>query len=258
MFVTKDFFGSSGRMVKAVVLAGGKGTRFMPYTEIIPKPMIPVGPDEKPVLEVIMEWLKRHGITDFVFLCGYKWKYIYNYFKDGGNHEVKIQYSIDDEEYRGSGGALLKAFKTLLMDEENVLVWYGDIIAPIKVDKLLEEHMLSGAQATLVVTERYRVPVGIAHISEENRIIKLEEKPWLSFSATIGVLVIKREPVLQAEGDLGKKFDIMGDLIPWMISRGYDVRAFYHKGKWFDVGSLEKYVKIKDDPLWASIIGEEE
>lgn len=231
-------------MVKAAILAGGQGSRFKPYTDIVPKPMIPVGPEDRPLLEVIVLWLRRHGIRDMIFLVGYKWKYIHSHFRDGAHLGVKIEYSLDDEEYHGTGGALLKAYKQGLLDTDPVLVWYGDILAPLNPQELLKTHRESQAQATLAVTTQYRVPVGIAKLDQKGNIVGLEEKPWLPLQATIGILALNPRLLLQAEQHLGKSFDIMAHLIPWMISQGLQVKAYTYHGPWYDLGSLEKYVKL--------------
>jgi len=97
--------------ITAVILAGGEGKRFKPYTDIFPKPMFPIGLGEKPLLDIIVNWIKSFGIKDYVFLVGYRWRYIYNYFRNGETFSVNIKYSLDDEEYSNTGGALLKAFK---------------------------------------------------------------------------------------------------------------------------------------------------
>lgn len=230
--------------VNAILLAGGEGTRFKPYTDIVPKPMIPVGVEEKPILEHIICWLKRFGITNYVLLVGYKWKQIRNYFGDGSRHSVSIKYSIDDEVYRGTGGALLKAYKTNVIPEDTAIIWYGDILAPVDVSALIEFHRAEGADATLVVSDKYKVPVGVAHIDSLGNVVELTEKPWLNLYVTIGVLTLEASVLKNVESSLGRAFDIMGDLIPWMIKKGFKVKAFIHKDLWYDVGSLERYVKI--------------
>lgn len=230
--------------VNAILLAGGEGTRFKPYTDIVPKPMIPVGVEEKPILEHIICWLKRFGITNYVLLVGYKWKQIRNYFGDGSRHSVSIKYSIDDEVYRGTGGALLKAYKTNVIPEDTAIIWYGDILAPVDVSALIEFHRAEGADATLVVSDKYKVPVGVAHIDSLGNVVELTEKPWLNLYVTIGVLMLEASVLKNVESSLGRAFDIMGDLIPWMIRKGLKVKAFIHKDLWYDVGSLERYVKI--------------
>ena len=232
--------------LQAAILAGGLGKRFRPYTDIIPKPMVPLGDSEKPLLEYIVAWLSRGGIRDIVLLVGYRWKYIYNYFGDGSRFGVTISYSLDDEEYKGTGGALLKAVKGGVITSEDVLVWYGDIVARVDVSDVYEMHRSTGSHATLVVASRYQVPVGVVY-EEEGKVWRVEEKPWLPLKAFIGVAVIKRESIVKASNELGKSFDIMGDLIPYMVERGYRVTAYTYDGPWFDVGSLERYEKLDRD-----------
>lgn len=232
-------------MSQALILAGGEGSRFHPYTEIIPKPMIPVGLKEKPVLELIVRWLRKHGIHDFVFLLDYKWKYIYNYFEEGTRFGVTIKYSIDEKDgYSGTGGAILKAYRAGLARGRS-LIWYGDILAPLDVKDLLNFHVEKGADLTLVVASKYQVPVGVVKFKEDHRIVHMSEKPLIDLPVTIGVAVA--EPQIfehEVEQDLGKSFDFMGDMVPWLINGSYKVYAYVYNGPWFDVGSLERYKKL--------------
>jgi len=236
--------------VKAAVLAGGVGSRFHPYTEIIPKPMIPLGKSEKPVLELIVTWLKRQGIKNYVFLVGYKWKYIYNYFEDGSRFGVKIEYSLDEEDgYKNTGGALLKAHRRGLITD-TLLFWYGDILAPINVRDLLEYHFSRNADVTIVLAENYKVPVGVAKLSGDNRVVEFAEKPRIDLRVSIGVGVVNTKLFNKnIEEELGKDFDFMGDFIPYCIRTGYSVYGYLYRGMWIDVGSLEKYKKINMEEI---------
>ena len=236
-------------------MAGGEGRRLRPYTDIIPKPMIPVGPEEKPLLEHILAWLARHGVRRAVLLVGYRWRQIRNYFRDGSDWGLELAYSIDTPEYRGTGGALANAHRQgLLRGADTVLVWYGDILAPLDVKALLRLHEETGADATLALADRYQVPVGVAEVDEEGNIKRLEEKPWLPIKVTIGVLALRTETIPQAERELGKSFDIMADMIPWMIRKGMRVKAYLHHGPWYDIGSMERYAKLSGDDL-ARLLG---
>ncbi len=228
----------------AAILAGGEGTRFKPYTDIIPKPMIPVGPDEKPLLEYIVRWLARHGLKRIVFLVGYRWKQIHNYFGDGSGFGVEIKYSVDTPEYTNTGGALVNAYRQGLLNASTVVVWYGDIIAELNPVELVKRHEEEGADATLAVADRYQVPVGVAKLDVNGNIVELVEKPWLNIYVTIGVLALRPQVLGSAEESLGRSFDIMGDLIPWMIRRGFKVKAYIYRGPWYDVGSMERYQKL--------------
>jgi len=234
--------------IVAAVLAGGVGSRFRPYTEIVPKPMIPLGPEEKPLLEYIICWLRKHGLRNIVLLVGYKWKQIRNYFSNGSRWSVQISYSIDSEEYRGTGGALLNAYHKGLLNTNPVLIWYGDILAPLNVEELLKQHFEKKADATLALADRYQVPVGVAKLKQDT-IVELEEKPWLPTHVTIAILTLNPHILPKAEKQLGKSFDIMANLIPWMIKEKYKVKAYIHKGPWYDIGSLERYRKINHENI---------
>ncbi len=235
--------------VIAAILAGGEGRRFRPYTDLIPKPMVPIGPEEKPLLEHIVKWISKYGIKKFVFLVGYKWRQISNYFGNGSRFGIKISYSLDDNKYNNTGGALLKAIKSGLINDELTLIWYGDIIASINIRELIDHHIRTNAVVTLALAEKYQVPVGVAKINNEGRVIKLEEKPWIDVKVTIGILTIDPKVVVKVENVLGTSFDIMSDLIPLLIKRDYNVRAYMYRGPWYDVGSLERYQKLPEEAL---------
>lgn len=236
--------------VVAAILAGGEGRRLRPYTDIIPKPMVPVGPEEKPLLEHILAWLARHGVQRAVLLVGYRWRQIRNYFRDGSDWGLELAYSIDTPEYRGTGGALLNAHRQgLFRGADTVLVWYGDILAPLDVKALLRLHEETGADATLALADRYQVPVGVAEVDEDGNVKRLEEKPWLPIKVTIGILALKTNTIPEAGRELGKSFDIMADMIPWMIRRGMRVKAYIHHGPWYDIGSMERYAKLSNDDI---------
>lgn len=232
--------------INALILAGGSGSRFHPYTEIIPKPMIPIGRNEKPVLELIVNWLKKWGIRDFVFLVNYKWKYIYNYFGDGARFGVRIKYSLDDERegYFGTGGAVLKAYRTGEA-KGRCLIWYGDILATLNLEDLVKFHEKHDADLTLVVASKYQVPVGVVRVNSDSRVTYIAEKPVLDIPVTIGIALAEEHVFRERiEDSIGKSFDFMGDLVPWLLERNFKVYAYMYDGEWFDVGSLERYKKL--------------
>jgi len=233
--------------VVGVILAGGEGKRFRPYTDLIPKPMIPVGPDEKPLLEYIILWLARFGVKKTVLLVGYRWRQIKNYFRNGRHWGLEILYSIDTAEYRGTGGALVNAYRQGLLNSETAIIWYGDIIAEVDIDELIKKHRASNAIATVVLANQYKVPVGIAEVDRNGYIKNFVEKPWLQLYVTIGILTLETSVLPEAEKELGRDFDVMGDLVPWFIKRGYKVKAYIHNGPWYDMGSLERYQKLPEE-----------
>ena len=142
--------------VKGVILCGGKGKRLRPLTYYFQKTMIPVGKNQKPLLEYIVKLFRHHGIRDVVLLVGYKHEQIVNYFENGSRFGVKINYVQDAEDLKGTGGALLNAFrKGVFENTETLLIYYGDILSNINLSKMLEHHWEMGAEATLAVATKY-------------------------------------------------------------------------------------------------------
>ncbi len=236
--------------VVVFIPAGGEGKRFRPLTYYIPKSMIPIGKSERPVLEFIILWVSRWGLRDFVISVGYKWRQIVNYFGDGSRFNVNIKYVADKSPYSNTGGGLARAFDLRLLDSyDDVLVWYGDIVAPLNVESLLSHHA-SGSDVTLVLASAYKVPVGVAEVVDGS-VVRLEEKPTLNIRATVGILVFKVSSLKRAVRGLGLgcDFDIMGDLIPAMIKGGMNVKAYIYDGPWHDIGSIERYEKINHEVL---------
>ncbi len=235
-----------------VILAGGEGRRFRPLTYYMPKPMIPVGSSERPILEFIVRWVSKWGVRDFLVLLGYRWRQVVNYFGDGSRFNVRMRYVVDKPPYSNTGGALRRALDLGLLDGyEDVLVWYGDILATLNVKELVEAHRLGEADATIVLSQAYRVPVGIATVDLNGKIVELSEKPELRLNATIGILMLKVDSIRKAieSLNLGYDFDIMGDMIPGMIRMGFNIRPFIHNGFWYDVGSIERYEKLDHEKL---------
>ncbi|MEM0021203.1 MAG: nucleotidyltransferase family protein [Fervidicoccaceae archaeon] len=236
--------------ITALVLAGGKGTRFHPYTELIPKPMIPIGMEERPVLEFIVRWLTRFEIRDIVMLLNHRWRYIKNYFNAGERFGANIKYSIDDPDgYTNTGGAIYKAISEGLV-KKRALIWYGDILAKIDLNDLIAFHERNASELTLVVSNKYSVPVGIVELDEEKRVRKMTEKPELDINATIGVALMETEVFSSnVVEELGKSFDLMGDMVPLILKKERRVYAYVYDGIWYDVGSLERYKKINAENL---------
>ena len=221
----------------AAILAGGRGIRLRPITDYIPKPMLPFGDDEKPVLEHIIEWIKSFGIRDFVLLVGYKYKQIVNYFRDGDRWDVNIRYSVDDDKHKGTGGALLKAHKNRLFDEfEHVLVWYGDIIAKVNVKDLMNKHEKEKCDVTIVATKKYRLPVGLLKVSD-SIVTQVLEKPVLNEFVGIGIFVFNRSILNYLENVRVRKTscDIAVDFLPLLLEKNMVIKV-YQCDEWLDVG----------------------
>ena len=234
------------RRIIGVVLAGGEGRRLRPLSYYFQKCMIPVGSRQKPLLEYILQLLKKHGIVDVKLLVGYKHEQIVNYFNEGGRFGVKLDYFVDDPSLGGSGGTLLSAArKGAFEDADTLLVYYGDILSNIDLSMMLQQHVESGSVATLAVTSGFEVPVGVAEV--EGKVVKgWVEKPRIDMYAGIGIVVLSPEALEALEKiAVGQEnLDLMGDLIPFLIGDGRRVEAFMTSAFWYDVGSTEKYEKL--------------
>ena len=237
--------------VKGLVLCGGEGVRLRPLTYYFQKGMIPIGTKQKPLLEYIVRLLKRNGIRDICFLVGYKAEQIRNYFDEGNRFGVRIAYGQDKPEYKGSGGAVLNAYKQGVINaEDTLLVYYGDILSNVNLKKMLEQHFDVGADATLALAKGYRIPVGVAEL-KDGRIEKFVEKPVMDILVGIGMLVLNGSALKELEAlyGEGKEMDLMGDLLPQLIRNGRLVCGYVTDAFWYDVGSTERYEKLDNNLL---------
>jgi len=239
--------------LKGVVLAGGEGTRFRPLTYYFQKCMIPIGEEQRPILEYIVRLLRYHGTKDVVLLVGYKHQQIENYFGHGERFGIEMSYVLDDPNLKGSANALLNAYKKgAIRDGDTLLVYYGDILSNVDLAAMIKQHWEKGADATLALARRYNISVGKADL-EGTRITRFIEKPDLMQPVSIGILVLsgsvmKDMVVLQAEGRF-RSFDLMGDVVSWLVARGRRVEGYLTDAFWYDVGSIERYERLSQEKL---------
>ncbi|QOJ78493.1 nucleotidyltransferase family protein [Infirmifilum lucidum] len=232
--------------VIGVVLCGGEGRRLRPLTYYFQKAMIPIGSQQKPLLEYIVRLMKYHGINNIVMLVGYKGQQIVNYFNNGERYNVKISYVWDDPSFGGNGGALYNAYLKGVFDSaENILVYYGDILSDINLTEMLKFHEEGGFAATLALSPNYRVAVGVAELNG-HEVVEMVEKPPLGKPVTIGILAVRRRALelLHELAEVKKEIDIMGDLIRALIERKFKVGGYLTTAFWFDLGTTEAYEKL--------------
>ena len=239
--------------VKGVVLAGGEGTRFRPLTYYFQKCMIPIGEEQKPILDYILRLLKYHDITITVLLVGYKHQQIENYFEHGERFGVEMTYVMDDPNLKGSANALLNAYKKgAITCEDTLVVYYGDIISNLDIRAMVKHHKKTKADATLALAKHYNISVGKAEL-EGTRVTNFIEKPDLMQPISIGILilsgsVLEEMSMLQQQGQF-KSFDLMGDVISYLVQRGHRVEAYLTDAFWYDVGSIERYERLSPEKL---------
>ena len=154
--------------VKGIILCGGKGTRLRPLTYYIQKTMVPVGVKQKPLLEYVVRLFKFHGVKDLVLLVNYKSEQIVNYFEDGSRFGVSISYVEDDQNSKGTAGAVLTAYnKGLVNVDDTLLVYYGDIITNMNLTDLLQYHRAKQAWGTVALSSGFKVRVGLANLFQK-------------------------------------------------------------------------------------------
>ena len=234
---------------KAAILCGGKGNRLRPLTNYFQKTMIPVGSKRRPILEYVVRLMVHNGVKEMVMLSGYRADEITNYFGDGSRFGANIRY-CDKPGTTGSAPALGNAIRTNTFGKfDDLLLYYGDVLSTLDVRALLKQHAETGADLTLVLSNNYAVPVGIADVTR-GRVSAFREKPNLGLKVTTGCMAISKrcEPILFNTINEGGN-DMMSSFVPAVIKERMNVRPYYLRGFWYDVGTTEAYEKLDDDTV---------
>ena len=239
--------------LKGVILAGGQGTRFRPLTYYFQKCMIPVGEEQRPVLEYIIQLFAYHEIRDLVLLVGYKFQQVKNYFNDGSRFGVNFRYVLDHPQFKGSANAIVNAYRRGDISKDDcIIIYYGDILSDFDLREMVAQHMGSEAAATVALAHGFKVRVGTADI-EEGFITKFHEKPGLENPVSVGILALNGAVVEEMNRMYEKghrvSFDLMGDVIPHLIKKGLPVGAYVSDAFWYDLGSLERYESFESEKL---------
>ena len=199
MLVTNNNCGE-GRVMKAVILAGGFGKRLRPLTEERPKPLVEVA--GKPILLWQIEWLKSYGIRDFVLLTGYLREKIIEYIGSGRKFDVRVSYTVEDEPL-GTAGALKNA-EAVLRGEDYFIVVNGDIITDLNPLKLVDELKRKNVIVAIAAVP-LRSPYGILEIDDDGYVKEFKEKPILEeYWINAGVYAMRSEilELLPEKGDI--------------------------------------------------------
>ena len=237
--------------VKGVVLCGGEGVRLRPLTYYFQKGMIPIGSRQKPLLEYVVRLMRYHGILNLCFLVGYKGEQIRNYFSDGNRFGVKLTYVYDRPVFRGTGGAVLNAFREGDIGcDQTLLIYYGDILSNVSLTELLKQHHETKAVATLALARGYQIPVGVAEL-RGGRVERLVEKPVLDIFVGVGILALDGDALKDLEQlhQEIRETDIMRHLLPHLVENGRAVCAYVTDAFWYDVGSTEQYEKLENSTI---------
>ncbi|MBI4505205.1 MAG: mannose-1-phosphate guanyltransferase [Chloroflexi bacterium] len=236
--------------MKAVVMAGGEGTRLRPLTVERPKPMVPIA--NRPVLEHVLALLRRHDVTEVIITLQYMASVIQDYFGDGGDFGVKIHYSVEDVPL-GTAGSV-KAVESLL--DEPFLVISGDALTDIDLTAAVDFHHQRKALATLVLS-RVSNPLeyGVVITDDEGRIRQFLEKPsWGEvFSDTVNTGIYVLDPRVLAEIPAGQSVDFSREVFPALLNEKGRLLGHIADGYWCDVGSLADYMRASADALHGRV-----
>lgn len=223
--------------MKAVIQSGGKGTRLKPYTMVLPKPLMPVG--SKPVLELLLKWLRRNGIRDVYITTGYLGNLIQGVCGNGRQWDLDIRYT-EEREPLGTIGAL-----SLLREELDgtFLVINGDILTDLNLSAFVASHRKHSSALTIATARRtVRMDFGVIE-DVAGTVVHFMEKPNLTHVVSMGVYCMEPEILRHIPTGVPFGFD---DLMSCMMVRELPVRVFSHNGFWLDIGRVEDFQKAQD------------
>jgi NDP-sugar pyrophosphorylase family protein len=230
---------SGDAMLKAVILAGGSGTRLKPYTTVFPKPLMPIR--ERPILEIILRQLHTSGIEEAVIAVGYLAELVMTYCGDGSRFGCPITYSREEKPL-GTAGCLGQLKERL---PETFLMMNGDVFTTLDYADFLDYHRSHGGIATIALHRR-EIPIdfGVVGINGEHRITEYTEKPTLSHLVSMGVYAFEPAVLDYIEPEAYLDFP---DLIKSLIAEGEEVVGYVYDGYWLDIGRVDDYEQAKAD-----------
>jgi NDP-mannose synthase len=219
--------------MRAVILAGGKGTRLRPYTTLIPKPLVPLG-GRVSILEVVLLQLKAAGFDHVTLAVNHLSNLIMAYFGDGSRFGLRIDYSLEEEPLSTIGPL------TLISDlPDDFLVMNGDILCDLDYGRFFADHVASGAETSVSVFRRdVKIDFGVLRFDAELRLREFVEKPSYSFDVSMGIYCLNRKVVEALPRGKPYGFDT---LMIDGIARGADIRIAPFGGYWLDIGRPDDY-----------------
>jgi mannose-1-phosphate guanylyltransferase/phosphomannomutase len=232
--------------VKAVIMAGGEGTRLRPLTSNSPKPMLPLA--NKPMMEHIVDLLKRHGFDDIVVTVAFMANHIRTYFGDGSEFGVRMVYATEDQPL-GTAGSVRNAMAEL---DDRFLVISGDVLTDIDLGRLVEFHEKQKALATIgLAAVENPLEFGIVITRPDGSVDRFLEKPtWGEvFSDTINTGIFVLEPEIFEAIPEGRAVDFSSEVFPTLLADGRPLFGAVTEGYWEDVGTLEAYLRAHKDVL---------
>ena len=224
--------------MKAVIIAGGLGTRLRPLTNNTPKPMLPIG--EKPILEHLVNWTKKGGIKSIVLCVSYLRESIEDYFGDGEKFGVKIEYAISKKQL-ATAGQLKTAEKFI---EDDFVCMYGDSIFNFSLKSMIKQHSIKKSFVTMSLSEyKTNLPYGVIETSKNGKVVNWNEKPEIKANVNMGCYIMN--PQIFNLIPKNKPYG-MDDVIKKAMKKK-DVNSFITKKGFTDIGNKESYKQACDE-----------
>jgi NDP-mannose synthase len=223
---------------RAIVLAGGQGTRLRPYTVVLPKPLMPLG--EHPILEIIVRQLARFGFDRITLAVNHQADIIKAFFGDGSKWKIAIDYSLEAEPL--STIAPLRLIDDLPPD---FLLMNGDVLTDLNIAKLFDDHVANKRLFTIAAAHRRHIAdFGVLSVDATGRLTEFAEKPAMNYLVSMGVYVASRAILerVPARGKYG--FD---DLMLDLLRRGDRVQVLPYAGCWLDIGRPDDYLQALEE-----------
>lgn len=218
--------------MRAVILAGGKGTRLKPYTTVFPKPLIPIG--DMPVIEIVIRQLRHYGIKEITIAVGHLAELIEAFLGNGKKYGVKIDYSREEQPL-GTAGPL-----ALIKDlDETFMALNGDLLTTLDYSKLIKYHKINSPIVTIGMHNRaHRVDLGVLELDRNNKVQDYIEKPLYKYQISMGIYIF--EPRVLDYIPKNKKLDFP-ELIKSLISNKEKVIGYPCRDFWLDIGRPDDY-----------------
>ncbi|AWN40544.1 sugar phosphate nucleotidyltransferase [Methylobacterium durans] len=219
--------------MKAVIQCGGFGSRLMPYAMVLPKPLMPVG--SQPVLELLIGWVRRNGISEIIITTGYLGCLIKTFFGDGSKWGVDITYT-EEAGPLGTIGSLSLLREVL---DEPFIVLNGDILTDLNLERMIAFHHEMDAAVTIATVARQtKLDYGVLDGAPNTWIESFREKPSLTHSVSMGVYCLNPDVIRHVPREMPFGFD---DLVLRLLAHQAHVCSFRHDGFWLDIGRLDDF-----------------
>lgn len=224
--------------MKAIILAGGKGTRLRPLTAVFPKPLVPLG--HKPIIEVLLAKIKNAGLTDVTISTGYLSELVRAVCGDGSKFDLSIGYT-HEEEPLGTAGPMG------LMDlgDENIIIMNGDLLTTLNFNNFIDFHNEQDADVTIAIHRRnVKIDFGVVDMDENNQFSGFREKPVFDYDVSMGVNILSANARRLIKPN---EYLDMPDLILKVHESGGKVCCYREDCYWLDIGRMDDYAQAQKD-----------